>query len=226
MGILSRFQEIMKSNINDTFDNVQAKDMEKQLTQFIFETESSLGQIKAQANAVQAAERTVQQKLDDCESEMEKYRKYSAAALENGDEAQAKKFIHAANELVAQRNALALKLQSAHHDADRSRRITEQLEQDLFAARNRLTDYRARLERLQSSEKGIFFKKNRIFSQMDQMEQELQRREDIIQAKQELNKTLDDEIAELEKKYAQEEADSQIPVMSDDEALEQLKKTL
>ena len=63
-GILSRFKDIMSSNINALLDKVE--DPMKMIDQYLRNLESDLGKVKAETAAVMAEETKSKRELDEC----------------------------------------------------------------------------------------------------------------------------------------------------------------
>ena len=69
MGILSRFKDIMSSNINALLDKME--DPEKMIDQYLRNLESDLGKVKAETAAIMAEETRAKRELDECVAEVE-----------------------------------------------------------------------------------------------------------------------------------------------------------
>lgn len=68
MGILTRFKEIMSSNINALLD--KAEDPEKMVDQCLRNLNSDLGKVKAETASIMAEEQRAKRELDECISEI------------------------------------------------------------------------------------------------------------------------------------------------------------
>ena len=75
MGILSRFKDIMSSNINALLDKME--DPEKMIDQYLRNLESDLGKVKAETAAIMAEETRAKRELDECVAEVEKMQNYA-----------------------------------------------------------------------------------------------------------------------------------------------------
>ena len=78
MGILTRFKDIMSSNINALLD--KAEDPEKMVDQVLRNLNSDLGKVKAETASIMAEEQRAKRELTDCEAEMEKMQRYAIKA--------------------------------------------------------------------------------------------------------------------------------------------------
>ena len=91
MGILSRFKDIMASNINALLD--KCEDPEKMIDQYLRNAEKDLGNVKAETASVMAEETRAKRVLDECSEEIEKMQKYAVKAVEAGNDNDARQFL-------------------------------------------------------------------------------------------------------------------------------------
>ncbi|KAF6562188.1 PspA/IM30 family protein [Paenibacillus sp. EKM202P] len=91
MGILSRFRDIMKMNINALMD--KASDPEKTIDDYMQNLNSDLGKAKAETASVLADEKRAKRALDECRAEIKKLQHYASKSVEAGDEEEARKFL-------------------------------------------------------------------------------------------------------------------------------------
>lgn len=98
MGILTRFREIMSSNINALLD--KAEDPEKMVDQCLRNLNSDLGKVKAETASIMAEEQRAKRELDECISETNKMEKYAIKALEANNEEDARKFLEKKSQLT------------------------------------------------------------------------------------------------------------------------------
>lgn len=91
MGILSRFRDIMKVNVNALMDKVG--DPEKTLDDYMRNLNSDLGKVKAETVSVLADERRAKRALDECKAEIKKLQHYASKSVEAGNEEEARKFL-------------------------------------------------------------------------------------------------------------------------------------
>ena len=96
-GILSRFKDIMSSNINALLDKVE--DPMKMIDQYLRNLESDLGKVKAETAAVMAEETKSKRELDECTDSINKMQTYAEKALLSGNEADARIFLSKKGEL-------------------------------------------------------------------------------------------------------------------------------
>ncbi|KZE70763.1 phage shock protein A [Paenibacillus jamilae] len=91
MGILSRFKDIMKVNINALMD--KAGDPEKTMDDYMQNLNSDLGKVKAETASVLAEEKRAKRALDECRDEIKKLQRYASKSVEAGNEEDARKFL-------------------------------------------------------------------------------------------------------------------------------------
>lgn len=91
MGILTRFKDIMASNVNALLD--KAEDPEKMIDQYMRNLQSDLGKVKAETASVMADESRAKRELDENTAEINKMQAYAEKALQAGNEDDARKFL-------------------------------------------------------------------------------------------------------------------------------------
>ncbi|WP_348621174.1 PspA/IM30 family protein [Paenibacillus polymyxa] len=91
MGILSKFRDIMKMNVNTLMDKVG--DPEKTIDDYMRNLNSDLGKVKAETASVLADERRTKRALDECKAEIKKLQHYASKSVEAGNEEEARKFL-------------------------------------------------------------------------------------------------------------------------------------
>ncbi|WP_106769299.1 PspA/IM30 family protein [Paenibacillus faecalis] len=91
MGILSRFKDIMESNVNVLLDKME--EPEKVIDEYIQRLHQDLGKVKAETASVFADERRAKRALDECKTEIKKLHRYVEKAVKAGHEENALKFL-------------------------------------------------------------------------------------------------------------------------------------
>ena len=91
MGILTRFKEIMSSNINAILD--KAEDPAKMIDQTLRYLNSDLGKVKSETAAIMAEEQRAKRELDRCKEDIDKMQTYAVRALEANEESDARRFL-------------------------------------------------------------------------------------------------------------------------------------
>ena len=77
-GIITRFKDIMSSNINALLD--KAEDPSKMIDQYLRNLESDLGKVKAETASVMAEEKRAKRQLDELNEQINKMQKYAEKA--------------------------------------------------------------------------------------------------------------------------------------------------
>ena len=83
MGILTRFKDIMASNVNALLD--KAEDPEKMIDQYLRNLEDDYAEVKAETASVMAEAKSAQRKVDECNEEIKKMETYAVKAVQAGD---------------------------------------------------------------------------------------------------------------------------------------------
>lgn len=143
MGILSRFKDVMKVNINALLERTE--DPEKTIDAYMRSLNSDLGKVKAETASVQADERRSKRALDECQAEIKKLQRYAEKSVEAGDEDAARKFL----EKKAVQAEKLIDLQTEHEaataNADKMKQMQEKLESDMNKLETRYTEIKGKL---------------------------------------------------------------------------------
>ncbi len=129
MGILTRFRDIMSSNINALLD--KAEDPEKMIDQCLRNLNSDLGKVKSETAAIMAEEQRAKRVLDDCNEEIAKMQTYAVKALEANNEADARKFLEQKASLSSKLPGLKEAYDLAHSNATHMREMHDKLVNDI-----------------------------------------------------------------------------------------------
>lgn len=143
MGILSRFRDIMRANVNSFLD--RAEDPAKAMDEYMRSLRSDLGQVKAEAEAVLADERRAKAALDECRAEMRKLQRYAEKAVEAGDEDGALRFQGRRAEQSERLSGLEQAHELAAAKAASMKQLEEKLVSDLGQLEARHTELKERL---------------------------------------------------------------------------------
>ena len=210
MGIISRFKDIMASNINAMLD--KCEDPEKMIDQYLRNLESDLGKVKAETAAVMADEKRAKRELDECNQEVEKMQKYAEKALMAGNEADARSFLEQKQTLVNKQASLTQAYDLAKSNADKMRQMHDKLvgdinelnaKRDAIKAKVKVAKAQERINKIGSSIEGA----SASMSAFDRMEAKADRMLDEANAMAELNQSAtESNIDDLAKKYDTEKA--------------------
>ena len=91
MGIISRFKDIMSSNINALLD--KAENPEKMIDQTMRNLNKDLAKVRDETAEVMADENRAKRQLDEVTAEVNKMQNYAEKAVLAGNDADAAKFL-------------------------------------------------------------------------------------------------------------------------------------
>lgn len=129
MGILSRFKDIMASNINALLD--KAEDPEKMIDQCLRNLNTDLGKVKAETATIMAEEQRAKRVLDDCNQDIAKMQNYALKALEANNETDARKFLEQKASLTSKLKGYQEAYDISHKNAVQMREMHDKLVADI-----------------------------------------------------------------------------------------------
>ena len=209
MGILTRFKDIMSSNINALLD--KAEDPEKMIEQCLRNLNSDLGKVKSETAVVMAEEQRSKRELDECNAEIEKMQTYAVKALEAGNEGDARKFLEKKGALTSKQQGLQQAYDLASANAQNMRAMHDKLVKDISELESRkemikgkmaVAKTQERLNKMTSSLNG-----NSSIAAFVRMEAKANAALDKANAMAELNAGPRDSIDDLTAKYANASSD-------------------
>lgn len=222
MGILSRFSEIMKSNINALLD--RAEDPEKMADQMLRNTREQFAEVKAQTASVMADAAKANRDAADCQADIARYQKAAENALISRNEGDAKKLIAQKQKLEEKYKALQQAADLANANADKMRQMYDKLASDIETLEARKDAIKAKTAAAKAQESI-----NRLVSGLpdtnssleafDRMDARATKQLDAAMAEAQLNETSSSE--DLAEKYSGSGSD-----VSVDSELEEMKKKL
>lgn len=140
MGMLSRFADIMRANVNALLD--RSDDPEKTIDEYMRSLRSDLGKVKAETASVLANEARAKRALEEGEAESAKLQRYAEKAAQSGNEANARKFL----ERKAEQNAKLTELRRAYEQASQEAAGMKQMQDKLASDMDRLETRRLELQ--------------------------------------------------------------------------------
>ncbi|WP_300899638.1 PspA/IM30 family protein [Faecalibaculum rodentium] len=222
MGILSRFSEIMKSNINALLD--RAEDPEKMTDQMLRNTREQFAEVKAQTASVMADAAKANRDAADCQADIARYQKAAENALISRNEGDAKKLITQKQKLEEKYKALQQAADLANANADKMRQMYDKLASDIETLEARKDAIKAKTAAAKAQQSI-----NRLVSGLpdtnssleafDRMDARATKQLDAAMAEAQLNETSSSE--DLAEKYSGSGSD-----VSVDSELEEMKKKL
>lgn len=226
-GILSRFKDIMSSNINALLDKVE--DPMKMIDQYLRNLESDLGKVKAETAAVMAEETKSKRELDECIDSINKMQTYAEKALLSGNEADARTFLSKKGELNNKLISLQQTYDIAKENSTKMREMYDKLIKDISQLNTRRDELKAKmavantqekLNKVGSSVNGAIGN----MSKFDEMEAKINKKLDTANAMAELNNSQKEEnIEDLIAKYDNETKNTSSEI---DDELSELKSKL
>ena len=226
-GILSRFKDIMSSNINALLDKVE--DPMKMIDQYLRNLESDLGKVKAETTAVMAEETKSKRELDECIDSINKMQTYAEKALLSGNEADARTFLSKKGELNNKLISLQQTYDMAKENSTKMREMHDKLIKDISQLNTRRDELKAKmavantqekLNKIGSSVNGAIGN----MSKFDEMEAKINKKLDTANAMAELNNSQKEEnIEDLIAKYDNETKNTSSEI---DNELSELKSKL
>lgn len=224
-GIISRFKDIMSSNINALLD--KAEDPAKMIDQYLRNLESDLGKVKAETASVMAEEKRAKRELNELNEQISKMQKYAEKALMAGNESDARLFLDKKNQLSQNLQSLQQSYHMAHENAVKMRSMHDKLVKDIGELNARRDQLKAKLsvaktqERLNKIGSSVNGAKGNL-SAFDKMEEKINKQLDEANAMAELNAPKEDSIEDLMSKYD----DNNVSTSDVDDELQELKNKL
>ena len=222
-NILSRFSDIISSNINAVLDNME--DPEKMIDEYLRQMLDDLAEVKDNTAAVMAEETRSKRQVEENEADVLKYTEFAKRALEAGNDDDARVFLTKKQEFEDIGTGLANAYALAHENATKMRQMHDKLANDIETLRQRrnvirssfIADTQEKLNKVKdttgaSSDAASNFKR---------MEEKVTQRLDQAKAMEELNQEPVDSPKALEEKYSQSQASASV-----ESELEALKSSM
>ena len=224
-GIISRFKDIMSSNINALLD--KAEDPAKMIDQYLRNLESDLGKVKAETASVMAEEKRAKRELDELNEQISKMQRYAEKALIAGNESDARLFLDKKSQLSQNLQSLQQSYDMANENAIKMRSMHDKLVKDIGELNTRRDQLKAKLsvaktqERLNKIGSSVNSAKGNL-SAFDKMEEKINKQLDEANAMAELNAPKEDSIEDIMNKYD----DNNVSTSEVDDELQELKNKL
>ena len=212
MGILSRFADLMKANINGALEKVEGENADKLLEQYIRDAKANLEEVKSETAGVIAEETAAGRKVAALDEESARLASYAEKAVLAGNDDDARKFLSGKAEAEAQKADAEKAYAQAQVNSDRMRQLTKKLGEDIAEAQTKLDELKGKLEVVAQQEKmdTLAQKISSVdgqFSDYERLADAVQKRIDAIDAKAELNAQISasTDLESLKDKYADAE---------------------
>ncbi len=206
MSILSRFNDIVKANINSLLD--KAEDPSKMIDQYLLDMSQDLAEVRQETAGVMAEESRTKRFADENQAQVDKYDAFARKALAAGNEDDARVFIAKKQELEAVGAGLKTAYAAAHENAVKMRAMHDKLASDIETLKSRRQSIKAKVAVAKTQEKinDLSASSKKTDSAMDafeRMEEKADNMLDRANAMTDLNtSTAVDEARKLEEKYA------------------------
>ena len=192
MGILSRFKDIMASNVHAIF-NKEDKHPEKTIRKYMDQLRSDLGQVTAETDARKIEAQRAKAAVDENLAEQEKLERYIQKSKDNGDNAGARQFESRLEAVKAEGKELSAKYEVVACDMENLAAMNDKLRSDLSTLESKLKEVESNQQKAVNAEKML-----------DDMNEKANYMVDKANALAELNKSERsdyDEVQELASKY-------------------------
>ena len=205
MGILDRFSDIAKANINDALD--RCEDPSKMIEQYLRELTDDLIEVKRETAGIMAEETRAKRLVDENAAQIARFAGLARKALAAGNEDDARVFLTKKQELEAEGADLAEIYGVAHGNASKMRQLHDKLVDDIeeLNGRRALIEAKVAVAKTQDKVNKMSSAGDRAagaMSAFDRMEAKADEMLDRSNAMSELSSEPADAAAELEKKYA------------------------
>ncbi|MOA05858.1 hypothetical protein D3C78_1254680 [compost metagenome] len=143
MGILSRFKDIMKANMNSLLERTE--DPEKAIDDYMRSLNSDLGKVKAETASILANEQRAKNALDECNAEIRKLQRYAEKSVEAGNEDAARQFLEKRVKLAAKLSELQAAHEQASTNAESMKQMQDKLVSDIGQLEARRVEIKGKL---------------------------------------------------------------------------------
>ena len=204
MGMLDRFADIVKANINELLD--RAEDPAKMADQYIVDLTDKLAEVKSETANVMAEEKRAKRLVDENTAEVERYEGLAKKALAAGNEDDARAFLVKKQQLAERGTGLAEAYAAACANAEKMRQMHDKLARDIEALRARRDAIKAKVAVAETQEKVAGYasgsdRAEDALAAFDRMEAKADQMLDRADALEELVSKPADPLDELESKY-------------------------
>lgn len=143
MGILQRFSDIMKSNINALLD--KCEDPAKMIDQTLRNLREDLAEIKKETAGVMADEKNAKRKLDECNADIAKYTAAAQNAIKAGNDEDAKTLIAKKQAFEEKKVSLEQTYQLAQSNSTKMRQMHDKIANDIETLENKKDAIKAKI---------------------------------------------------------------------------------
>lgn len=196
MGIISRFTEIMKNNINAQLD--KCEDPSKMIDQTLRELKENFAEVKKETAGVMAAEKEADRAVQECEEQIRKYNLAAENALKANNEEDARTILSRKQPFVDNLVNLKKTQAVAKENSDKMRQMYNKLANDIQMLETKRNGIKATVAAAKTQEKmnKISSGSKRSIASLetfDRMEDKANRMLDSAMAEAELSADMDAE---------------------------------
>ena len=206
MGILGRFSDIISANINELLDKLE--DPSKMIDKYLRDAMEDLAEVKKETAAVMAEETKAKRNLDEISAEVEKYFNLAKAAIEKGEDNDARVFLEKKQSLEKSLESAKVAYEAAKLNAEKMRQLHDKLTNDINSLKTRRDAVKAKVSvaKTQETINKIGASADKLKGSMgafERMEEKADAMLDRANAEAELNKGSDNSAEKLAEKYSQ-----------------------
>lgn len=223
MGILSRFKDIMSSNINALLDGLE--DPSKMIDELLRNLNDDIAKVKAETAGVMAEETRARRMFEEADKEAKEFENYAIKAASSGNDHDAKIFLKRKMQAEESRATYETNLNVASENTLKMRELYNKLESQISELNSRRDAIKSKVTMAKTQEKfnKINSKVDGVkgsMSAFDRMEEKANKMFDTATAMEELNNSgkandaddlkskydktetdMDDELAKLKEKH-------------------------
>jgi phage shock protein A len=194
MNLLSRWKEIMASNIHAILD--RSEDPEKVIHDWRRKLSSDLRQVQAEMAALSAHERRARRLRDECQDEIDQLRRYAERAAASGNDREALKFLQMKAEQAEKLPSLQQAWETAASHVSNMKRIQEKLASELRQLEERYARLKGKMEcaKMQQRMNAMGSAVSGADAAFEAWEEQVQREYDEAMALAELRKEPEDDL--------------------------------
>lgn len=151
MGVIARFSNIMKSNINALLE--KCEDPAKMVDQMLVDLREDMAEVKSDTAGVMADARRAKRELDECESNIDKYTRAAQNALKAGNEDDARTLLEKKQSYESALVSLKQTYEFSQADADKMQQMHNKLVSDIESLEARKNAIKAKVASAKAKEK-------------------------------------------------------------------------
>ena len=204
MGILTRFKDIMSSNVNALLD--KAEDPAKMIDQCLRNLQSDLGKVKAETAGIMAEETRAKRALDENAAEIAKLQGYAEKAVAADNDEDARAFLAKKAALSEKQTAFQQAYDLAAANASKMRQMHDKLSEQIRDLESRRDAVKAKVAVAKTQDRvnkmgSALDKSQGSMDAFSRMEAKADNMLDRANAMAELNAGTPDAAEDLKKKY-------------------------